>query len=345
MKIYNYNGLNAHDVANNIIANEEKYMNVNLDSLTFEEKCRYAREFDSYFHPLAVRSQNVEKIARVIEEIKERAEAGDALALFTLAYTESKYKTTDSSKYVDYLKKAMDAGSYIARIEYSACIREDNLADAQAMLDELIDKFDSDSLTLDELVHAGHLCRTVAMRMHSSNERYNDAWARIHRVLVLNGRFSALLPLQMSVSKEEKAFLSTVKFLVGSYLYEKHSITSAVDLGWHYTLGNGCDIDYEKAKSFYIDRYFGEQFDRSKVLTKLEIAEDNEDLIKEAELAYKAEIESGSIDGYWKLIVLKVLGGNAEELAQIFDDAIEKHPDELKYIFPNASVSLSLCRK
>lgn len=338
MKNYNYNGLNAHDVANNIIANEEKYMNVNLDSLTFEEKCRYAREFNRIDHPLSVISPNKIKTTKHFEEITRRAEAGDSLALFTLAFIAADAQT--SGNYISYLEKAMDAGSYMARIEHISfaliSTEENDLTEAQATLDELIDKLDSNSLTLDELRYAGRLFGTVTRRLPEPNERYNDACIRIHKALVMNGNFFELVSLITRTTGEEKDFWCTVYFLVDSYFYENYSISFANGLGEMYILGRGCDIDYEKAKKFYMDLYFRNLINRSKTLVGLGIAEDNEDLIKEAELTYKAEIENGNIDGYWKLIVLKVLEGNRKQTGEICNKAIKKHPNKLNYIFHKA---------
>jgi len=42
MTNYNYNGMNAQDIANNIIAKEEAYLTIDYDALSLEEKCDYA---------------------------------------------------------------------------------------------------------------------------------------------------------------------------------------------------------------------------------------------------------------------------------------------------------------
>ena len=44
MTNYNYNGMNAYDIANKVIANEEAYENADYNLMPFDVKCYYALE-------------------------------------------------------------------------------------------------------------------------------------------------------------------------------------------------------------------------------------------------------------------------------------------------------------
>ena len=62
----------------------------------------------------------------------------------------------------------------------------------------------------------------------------------------------------------------------------------------------------------------------------------------DVERAFEKEIKDGSIEGYWKLIMLGILKNDVQMVEQICDEAIAKHPGELRKIMPTAYTKL-LC--
>ena len=96
----------------------------------------------------------------------------------------------------------------------------------------------------------------------------------------------------------------------------------------------------QKAKRVYLELYFRKPFDRSKMNELLNIDE-GASLVDVAR-AFEKKIKDGSIEDYWKLILLGILKNDAKAVEQICNEAIAKHPGELLKIMPMAYTKL-LC--
>lgn len=85
MTNYNYNKMNAQEIAERIINCEEAYLKTDLSSLSFEEKCRFALHHTVAFHPLCRLLDISELCASIYPELLKRAEENDGFALYCLA--------------------------------------------------------------------------------------------------------------------------------------------------------------------------------------------------------------------------------------------------------------------
>ena len=88
MTNYNYNGMNAYDIANKVIAKEEAYNNAKLELMPFEVKCHYALQQTPIIHPFVSPRNNCrrELLNSLRPELLRRAENEDAFALYVLGW-------------------------------------------------------------------------------------------------------------------------------------------------------------------------------------------------------------------------------------------------------------------
>ena len=73
MTNYNYNKMNAQEIAERIINCEEAYLKTDLSSLSFEEKCRFALHHTVAFHPLCRLLDISELCASIYPELLKAA--------------------------------------------------------------------------------------------------------------------------------------------------------------------------------------------------------------------------------------------------------------------------------
>ena len=66
MKNYTYNGLNAQEIANKITSNEEAFIKMEFDLLSFEDKCDYVAHYNAFYHPLRCHVKNFNEIKKII---------------------------------------------------------------------------------------------------------------------------------------------------------------------------------------------------------------------------------------------------------------------------------------
>ena len=112
MTNYNYNGMNAQDIANKIIAKEEAYENACYDLMPFEVKCKYALELTPIIHPTIPpdSSERRELLDALRPELLRRADEEDAFALYVLGNTCSDLSTPPTDTERQFLERSMNAG-------------------------------------------------------------------------------------------------------------------------------------------------------------------------------------------------------------------------------------------
>lgn len=353
MTNYNYNGMNAQDIANNIIAKEEAYLTIDYDALSLEEKCDYAIHHTGIYHPLFRQGKDIKVLMEtLIPELHSRAERGDWNAMYYLSVFHPDV-THRSNEHRAMVEHAMEEGSYEAQIYYASWFCRDDEAKAYDLLDEVLKFYSLEDVSEKDKKNL-YDCYCMLTRIgQTSDERehYKKLADDLALKFVLDGEYHSLSHLCMKnhcpkdpvtkqyVFDDETVFWKTVSFLVESHFYDKWGKTSD-HLGICLLRGIGCEEDPQKAKRIYLDLYFRKPFDRSKMKELLNIDEDAS--FADAECAFEKEIEDGSIEGYWKLILLGILKNDAKAVEQICNEAIAKHPGELLKIMPMAYTKL-LC--
>lgn len=358
MTNYNYNGLNAHDIANKIIEKEKRYLSIDFDTLSFEDKCRYVAHHNGIYHPLFRNGRSIEELAtEIIPELIRRREAGDANAMFYLClfHHDVAHRSEEHRAMVE---RAMKMGSYEAKIYYAGWFcREDN-EKAHELLDEVLTLYSLGEVTVadEKNLYDCYIMLSSIGQTFDEREHYKRLADELSLKFALDGEYHPLTHLcvknqcpkdpvtKQYVFDDETIFWKTVSFLVESYFYDKWSIYSSDNLGIWLIRGIGCEPDFEKAKQFYLDVYFRKPFDRSKMLELLDIADDCGESFDVARNRFDTELLNGDIEGYWKLLLLAVLQNKKAAVEQLCDDAIEKHPGDLMKILPKAYTKLLTVR-
>ncbi len=353
MTNYNYNGLNAHDIANKIIEKEERYLSIDFDTLSFEDKCQYVAHHNGIYHPLFRNGRSIEELTtEIMPEIICRSEAGDSNAMLYLCIFHPDVAHR-SEKHKAMIERAMKMGSYEARICYASWFCRNDEAKAYDLLDEALKFYSLGDVNEKDKKNLYDCYCMLARIGQTSDERehYKKLADDLALKFVLNGEYHSLAHLCVKnncpkdpvsnqyIFDDETVFWKTVNFLVESYFYDKWGKISD-HLGICLLRGIGCEADPQKAKSIYLELYFRKPFDRSKMNELLNIDEGAS--FVDAERAFEKEIKDGSIEGYWKLIMLGILKNDVQMVEQICDEAIAKHLGELRKIMPTAYTKL-LC--
>jgi hypothetical protein len=293
-------------------------------------------------------------------ELIRRSEAGDANAMFYLCvfHPDVAHRSEEHKAMVE---RAMKMGSYEAQIYYASWFRRDD-NEAYELVDNLVHKFlklyslgEATLADEENLYHCYSMLKSIGQTPYE-REYYLRRYDELALKFALEGEYHPLTHLCVKnhcpkdpitnqyVFDEETIFWKTVSFLVESYFYDKWSRYLSDNLGIWLIRGIGCEPDFEKAKQFYLDVYFRKQFDRSKMLELLDMADDSEESFNVARNRFDTELLNGDIEGYWKLILLAILQNDKAAVEQLCDDAIEKHPGDLMKILPKAYTKLLTVR-
>ena len=352
MKNYTYNGMNAHDIANKITANEEAYLKIDFESLSFEDKCNYAAHHYGIYHPLFSQGMDTNELQRsLIPELRRRADEGDTKAMYYLAvfHPDTAHRSDEHRAMVE---RAMVSGSLEAQIYFASWFCRDDAAKAYSITNEALKKCSDEEMSNDKDENL-YNCYSILADIGQTPEEQAHFKALVDDLAlkrVLRGEYTTLTHLCVknkapkdSVTKqyifdEETIFWKTVNFLVESYFYEKWNRYSSDNLGIWLIRGIGCDADFEAAKRFYLDVYFRKSFVKDKMLEILGVS-DGEALNEFEELLEKSR-KAGEVEAYWKLILLGVLRNDVKMVEQLCAEAIEKHPDKLMEIMPRAYTKL-----
>ena len=356
MTNYIYNGMNAHDIANKITANEEAYLKINYESLSFEDKCNYAVHHYGIYHPLFRQGMDTNELQRsLIPELRRRADEGDPKAMYYLAVFHPD-TTHRSDEHRAMVERAMVSGSLKAQIYFASWFCREDAVRAYELVSDVLKRCSCDAKTdnNDELLYSCYSMLANSGQTLEERAHFKALLDEMALKAVLRGEYSALTHLcaknkapkdpitKQYVFDEETVFWKTVNFLVESYFYEKRNRHSSDNLGIWLIRGIGCDADFEAAKCFYLDVYFRKPFDKNKMLEVLGVS--NAETLKEAEERLEKSREAGDIEAYWKLILLGILRNDVNTVEQLCAEAIKKHSDRLMEIMPKAYTKLLLSK-
>ena len=352
MKNYTYNGMNAHDIANKIIAKEEAYLKIDFESLSFEDKCNYATHHYGIYHPLFRQGMDTNELQHsLVPELLERVAEGDPKAMYYLAIFHPD-TTHRSDEHRAMVERSMAAGSFEAQVYFASWFCRDDSAKAYSIIKEALKKRSGEGMSNDKDEHL-YSCYSILADIGQTSEERAYFKALVDELAlkrVLRGEYTTLTHLCVknkapkdSITKqyifdEETVFWKTVNFLVESYFYEKWNRHSSDNLGIWLIRGIGCDADFEAAKRFYLDVYFRKPFDKNKMLEVLDVS--NAETLNEFEQLLEKSRNAGDIEAYWKLILLGILRNDVNTVEQLCLEAIEKHADRLMEIMPKAYTKL-----
>lgn len=339
MTNYNYNGLNAQDIANKIIEREEAYINTDFDSLSLDEKSVYYGYKYTVFHPLCHLVSLKDKMPAVVGEAREHAAEGDPIPFYHLSSSGLILNGLIGRDEVeDVMRRAIDIGylpalcnqaySYKGK-DNALCI--DLCKQVLDMLSEADDCFVTRYYTL--------VCyRTLAEL--SDDKAEVEKWSRLRHDYAVeaacDGYYVALNHIK--AEGEEGDFWETVKFLLESYWYDTYGVYNEFcTYGRRLIDGLGCEVDPERAKRFFLDVYSRVKVERSYVLDEMEIAKDTAEAIEAARQSYRAAADNGDSDGYSGLILVSMLQGNVASVEALCDEAIAK-------LGSGMGLSLALCK-
>ena len=333
MKNYNFNGMNANEIADKIIAREEAYANTDFDSLSLEDKCRFVREYRTVKHISKKLIDLDVKQVQLYKELAARVENEEnALYLETLSILADRLCKHDA--YGGYLVRAKEAGSLIAKAEL-AILSKNN---AEDVLIELIDVLSRNAID-DELLCACCDLLIRCGRTSEEREKYKPLYEELILKSVLRGEYHGLVSIcnkgfsaDMSTWNDEKVFWKTVDFLVTSYFYDKYSVYGIL-YGVKLIRGIGCDPDFDRAKRFYVDAYLRKTCNKDAILDRIGVKDRGEADLIEAREAFRAQ---GDADGYRNAILIGVIQKDAAVIEAICDEAIAKCPESLMNIMPKA---------
>lgn len=343
--IYNFNGMNAHDIANQIIKNEEAYLKTDFNKLSFEEKCRLALHHTASHHPL-FRQLDISRLTESIyPELICKAEEEDAFALYCLAalFTPDVPRTATRNQYLD---RAIAAGSIEARL-YAACRNaKEHLEELRTINAELklLAAFFGDEWH-DNLLCS---CNDTIARYEPDPDKSKSA-KRIADKIALNGtlegkycylthlclknRFDEKKLAEGKLFDDETLFWKTVSFLVESEFYERGAIHLADHLGIRLIRGIGCEQDLERAKQIYVDTMFSKAYDRMLLLNVARIKDADLDV---AERTCRKQIDDGKVSDFWRLILIALLSGERSKVESACDEAIATGLDAALANIPKA---------
>ena len=343
--IYNYNGMNAHNIANKIIANEEAYLKTDLDRLSFEEKCRLALCHNAAYHPL-FRQLDISKSTESISpELVCKAEEEDAFALYCLAvlFTPDVPRTETRNQYLD---RAIASGSIEARLHAACRDAARNLEELRLLNTEL--KLLAVAFYGEWNDHLLYLCNNTLTNYETDPDLKEKA-KRIADELafkyVLEGKYYYLTHLcvknkfgakELAEGKlfdDETLFWKTVSFLVESEFYNRGAIHLADHLGIRLIRGIGCEQNLERAKQIYVDAMFSKAYDRMLLMNVARIKDADLDV---AERSCRKQINDGKVSDFWRLILIALLSGERSKVESACDEAIATGLDAALANIPKA---------
>ena len=327
MATYNFNGLNARDIANKIIEREEAYLNTDFDALSLEEKAEYISYKYTAFHPLCHLVSLKDKITGVINEARERAAEGDPIPLYTLrnVLALDASDTVGREEIDDITQRAVDVAYPPALCSLAHCYKDKDKSRAVALCKQALDLLQEEKDCLTTRFYT-LICYRMLVDTSCDREEFKG-WTQLRHDYAVeaacDGYYIALGHIESE--GEEGDFWETVKFLLESYWYEIHGVYSEFcTYGRRLIDGLGCEVDPERAKRFFLDVYSRVKVERSYVLDEMEIAEDTPEVIEAARQAYRAQADNGDPYGYSGLILVSILQGDLASVETLCDEVITK---------------------
>ncbi|MBE6577814.1 MAG: hypothetical protein E7653_06725 [Ruminococcaceae bacterium] len=349
MTNYSYNGLNAHDIANKIIEREEAYLLTDIDSLTFEEKCRFALHHNKSFHPFSQQLDVTKLTASIYPELVRRADQ-DGFSLYCMAALFSPDVPRKDTR-LTYLERAIEANSLEARVHQASRDPSKSIEQLHTLCAE-IELLVALELDVEWHEHLLYLCYNMLATYEGDEQIKQKAKKRADDLalkLVLDGSYYHLCHLcvknridskmleQGKLFDDETLFWKTVSFIVESYFYERGAIHLGDIIGLRLIRGIGCDIDVTRAKQIYLYLMFHYPYDRAKLLTIAGVPHDktSEDLY-EAERICRMQIKDNKVANYWRLILIALLYGDCAKVDNVYDEIIATGTDAALSNIPKA---------
>ncbi len=362
--LYDYNGMNARELADLIIGREEEYVSANVDSLSFEEKGRWLLKHRREYHPLSLVLER-RKYCRVLKEVRtealRKAEDNDPFALLFLAAYIGRDDELPESR-VEYLKRAMNEGSAEAKMFWAYQRMEKHREESFHVLDELLwdilwemSNSEDEKQEPQEAEREGEtlfMCYKLLSQCspdendYDLNKNFADNFALKQ---VLKGNYYALNHLCVknankqvkrrdgALFDDETLFWKTVAFLVDSFFYGRGASWLVSSLGVKLMRGIGCEKDVEGAKRMFIDAMLRKSYDRLFLLDLVGVERKGDvEEIYSAERACRKRIANGDTSGYWQLILIGLLKGSRADVEKACDEALKSADGRGGFNIPSA---------
>ena len=324
MTNYNYNGMNAHDIADKVIAKENAYNNACLELMPFEVKCYYALEQTPIIHPFVSPDRNRRRklLKELRPELLRRADHEDAFALYVLGQTNADLSAPATDEERRFLERSMNAGYAPAAI---------------ALLDRFYHgKKRSDPEAKRILLWLGEcigddtpLCFRYNYYTLVGDKKKQEELAT---QLAVKGDYIAATHLANSIGEildfnsDERVFWETVEFLILEHFYNQGARHLGDTLGMKLINARGCERDLGKIKDIYVDLMMNYPYDRQQLLTIAGVHHnDKEEDLYEAERVCRLLIKNGKESNYWRLILIALLSGNRQKLESVCAEACRPH--------------------
>ena len=324
MTNYNYNGMNAYDIANKVIANEEAYENADYNLMPFDVKCYYALANTPIIH-LSVspdRTKRAELLKSLHPELLRLAKQEDVFALYVLGSTNADLSNPATDDERRFLERSMNAGhvpaalSLLDRFYYG---KKREAPEAKRIISWIAEHINEDTPAEE---------RYSYYSLIGEKEREMELALRF----AMDGDYPSVVRLAdhlgnvLDFNSEGRAFWETVEFLVLKHFYDKGAKHLGDSLGMKLINERGCERDVEKIKEIYVDLLLGYKYDRNNLIgmvcgPRKEIGDD----ICEAERVCRMLIKNGKESNYWRLILIALLSGNRKKLEDACDEASKPH--------------------
>lgn len=328
MTNYNYNGMNAYDIANKIIAKEEAYASAKYELMPFEVKCEYALELTPILHPSVSpdRTRRKKMLQELRPELLRRAESEDAYALSVLGSTNADLSAPATDVERRFLERSMEAGyvpAAFALIDrfYRGKKRTD--PEAERILSWLSERVGKDS---------SPIVRYQYYALVGDKEKQEALATELAAAgsYVAAAHLTSSLGSLLDFDSDMRVFWETVEFLVLEHFYNKGATHLGDTLGMRLINERGCIRDVEKIKNIYVDLMMNYEYDRHQLITIAGVPHDDtsEDLY-EAERVCRQLIKNGKEANYWRLILIALLSGDRAKVETACDETFR--PDGGSY--------------
>lgn len=325
MTNYNYNGMNAHEIANRVITKEEAYNNADITLMPFEDKCYYALAQTPIIHPAVSPDRNRRRL--LLEELRpellRRAEQEDPFALYVLGNTNADLAARPTDAERRFLERSMNAGYIPAALSLFNLFyyfgKNRSCPEAERITSWLAER-------IDENTYDGERYSYYSL----INDKESERELAMH--FALDGDYGSVVRLAnalgdiLDFNSDERVFWETVHFLILDYFYNKGAAHLGDALGMKLINERGCERDTEKIKNIYVDLMFSYPYNRRQLLTIVGVPhnETSEDLF-EAERICRLQIKDGRESNYWRLILIALLSGDRKKVESACDEASKAH--------------------
>lgn len=325
MTNYNYNGMNAQDIASKVIAKEEAYNNADVTLMPFEDKCYYALALTPLIHPAVSPDRNCRRdlLEELRPELLRRAEREDPFALYVLGNMNADLSARPTDDERRFLERSMDAGYIPAALSLFNLFyylgKNRSTPEAERILSWLSER-------INENTYAGERYSYYSL----INDKEKERELALH--FALDGDYGSVVRLANSLgnildfNSDERVFWETVHFLILEYFYDLGATHLGDSLGMKLINERGCNRDLEKIKDIYVDLMMNYEYDRRQLLTIAGVPhnETSEDLY-EAERVCRQLIKDGKEANYWRLILIALLSGDRKKVEVACDEACKPH--------------------